>query len=69
MRTPEWRASALFTFPRDPSDGGAWQAQLLRYPKLELHMICYNYGTDEHPAVQEWLAHPRFDLHFTPTSP
>jgi hypothetical protein len=32
-------------------------------------MICYNYGTHEHPAVQEWLAHPRFDLHFTPTSP
>jgi transposase len=40
-----------------------------RYPKLELHLICDNYGTHKHPAVQEWLAaHPRFHLHFTPTS-
>jgi len=40
-----------------------------RYPKLELHLICDNYGTHKHPAVQDWLiAHPRFHLHFTPTS-
>jgi transposase len=40
-----------------------------RYPKLELHLICDNYGTHKHPAVQEWLAaHLRFHLHFTPTS-
>jgi len=34
-----------------------------------LHLIADNYGTHKHPAVQEWLAkHPRFHMHFTPTS-
>jgi len=40
-----------------------------RYPELELLLICDNYGTHKHPAVKQWLAaHPRFHLHFTPTS-
>jgi transposase len=40
-----------------------------RYPRLELHLICDHYGTHKHPAVAHWLAaHPRFQLHFTPTS-
>jgi transposase len=40
-----------------------------RYPRLELHLICDNYGTHKHPTVKRWLAaHPRFHLHFTPTS-
>ena len=40
-----------------------------RYPRLELHLICDNYGTHKHPTVKPWLAaHPRFHLHFTPTS-
>jgi transposase len=40
-----------------------------RYPKLELHLICDNYGTHKHPKVGTWLAaHPRLHLHFTPTS-
>lgn len=34
-----------------------------------LHLIADNYATHKHPAVQEWLAkHPRFVMHFTPTS-
>lgn len=34
-----------------------------------LHLICDNYATHKHPAVQQWLAkHPRFNMHFTPTS-
>ena len=34
-----------------------------------LHLIVDNYATHKHPAVQQWLAkHPRFHLHFTPTS-
>ena len=38
-------------------------------PELELHMILDNYGTHKHPVVQKWLQkHPRFKLHFTPTS-
>jgi transposase len=36
---------------------------------LRIHMICDNYGTHNHPNVKKWLAkHPRFQLHFTPTS-
>ena len=34
-----------------------------------LHLICDNYATHKHPKVTEWLAkHPRFHVHFTPTS-
>jgi transposase len=34
-----------------------------------LHLICDNYATHKHPKVQAWLQrHPRFHLHFTPTS-
>jgi transposase len=40
-----------------------------RYPRREIHLICDNYGTHKHPKVKEWLAaHPRFEMHFTPTS-
>jgi transposase len=36
---------------------------------LDIHMILDNYGTHNHPNVKQWLAkHPRFYLHFTPTS-
>ena len=32
-------------------------------------MICDNYGTHKHANVTRWLAkHPRFHLHFIPTS-
>lgn len=34
-----------------------------------LHLIVDNYATHKHPKVQEWLKkHPRFIMHFTPTS-
>ena len=34
-----------------------------------IHLILDNYGTHKHPAVRQWFAaHPRFHLHFTPTS-
>jgi len=37
--------------------------------KKELHLIVDNYATHKHPEVQAWLAkHPRFHMHFTPTS-
>ena len=37
--------------------------------ELKLHMVLDNYGTHKHPVVQKWLArHPRFVLHFIPTS-
>ncbi|MEN3266445.1 IS630 family transposase [Pseudonocardia sp.] len=36
---------------------------------LDVHLVCDNYGTHKTPAVKAWLArHPRFHLHFTPTS-
>jgi transposase len=36
---------------------------------LDLHLIVDNYGTHKHPRVKAWLRrHPRFHLHFTPTS-
>jgi transposase len=36
---------------------------------LSLHLIVDNYGTHKHPRVQSWLQrHPRFQLHFIPTS-
>ena len=40
-----------------------------RYPDVELHLVLDNYRTHKHPAVRDWLDHhPRFHLHFTPTS-
>jgi transposase len=36
---------------------------------LDVHLILDNYATHKHPNVKKWLAkHPRFHLHFTPTS-
>src|SRR5438128_2620089 len=36
---------------------------------LQVHLILDNYSTHKHDDVKRWLAkHPRFHLHFTPTS-
>ena len=36
---------------------------------LDVHLVCDNYGTHKTPAINAWLArHPRFHMHFTPTS-
>jgi transposase len=38
-------------------------------PELDLHLIVDNYGTHKHSRVKSWLRrHPRFHLHFIPTS-
>lgn len=38
-------------------------------PEPDLHLIVDNYGTHKHPRVKSWLQrHPRFHLHFIPTS-
>ena len=35
----------------------------------QLHLIVDNYATHKHPKVKRWLdKHPRFHIHFTPTS-
>jgi transposase len=37
--------------------------------ELDLHLIVDNYGTHKHPRVTSWIRrHPRFHLHFIPTS-
>ena len=37
--------------------------------RLQIHLILDNYATHKHPTVKAWLTkHPRFHLHFTPTS-
>ena len=36
---------------------------------LDLHLVLDNYATHKTPAIKDWLIrHPRFHLHFTPTS-
>ena len=38
-------------------------------PEAELHLVADNYATHKHPKVRRWLTrHPRFHMHFTPTS-
>ena len=37
--------------------------------KLDVHLVLDNASTHKTPAIQKWLAgHPRFVVHFTPTS-
>jgi len=37
--------------------------------ELDVHLILDNYQTHKHPKVKQWLAkHPRFHMHFIPTS-
>ena len=36
---------------------------------LDVHLVMDNYGTHKTPAVKRWFVrHPRFHVHFTPTS-
>jgi signal transduction histidine kinase len=38
-------------------------------PHLDIHLIADNYATHKHAKVKAWLKrHPRFHMHFTPTS-
>jgi transposase len=38
-------------------------------PDLDVHLVLDNASTHKTPAIQRWLAgHPRFVVHFTPTS-
>src|SRR5437773_2120620 len=38
------------------------------WPGQQLHVVCDNYATHNHPEVKAWLAaNPRVTLHFTPT--
>jgi transposase len=37
--------------------------------ELDVHLVCDNLSTHKTPAIAKWLAaHPRFHVHFTPTS-
>jgi len=36
--------------------------------RLDIHVVCDNYGAHKHPTVKTWLdKHPRFHMHFTST--
>ncbi len=38
-------------------------------PALEVHLVMDNYATHKTAAIQRWMVrHPRFHVHFTPTS-
>ena len=38
-------------------------------PALDVHLVMDNYGTHKTPSIKAWFArHPRFQVHFTPTS-
>jgi transposase len=38
-------------------------------PDKQIHLIIDNYSAHKHASVQQWLAaHPRFHIHYTPTS-
>lgn len=44
-------------------------AKVAKEPGVEIHLIMDNYGTHKTPRVRAWFArHPRFHVHFTPTS-
>jgi len=63
--------------PADPAHDGRHQ-EFLRFLKLidaavpkdlDLHLVLDNYANCKTPAIHQWLLkHPRFQLHFTPTS-
>ena len=38
-------------------------------PELDVHLVMDNYGTHKTPSIRNWFSrHPRFHVHFTPTS-
>jgi transposase len=44
-------------------------AAVLEEPGVTVHLIVDNYATHKTPRVKRWLVkHPRFQVHFTPTS-
>jgi transposase len=43
--------------------------QVRQVAELGVHLVCDNYATHKTDTIQRWLAtHPRFHLHFVPTS-
>jgi transposase len=45
------------------------QIDLATPKRREVHLVMDNYGTHKHPNAQAWFAaHPRFHVHFIPTS-
>src|SRR3954453_18068786 len=44
-------------------------AQVVREPGVQIHIVMDNYGTHKAPSVKRWFErHPEYHLHFTPTS-
>lgn len=58
---PRHRAKEFLTFLRRID-------RAVKKPR-DIHIVLYTYATHKTPEVQAWLSrHPRFKLHFTPTS-
>ena len=58
---PRHRAKEFLTFLRRID-------RAVKKPR-DIHLVLDNYATHKTPEVQAWLSrHPRFNLHFTPTS-
>jgi transposase len=63
------RITSPAPFSGTPAATASWQIDRETLPNLDLHLIADNYSTHKTPAVQRWLKrHPRFKLHFIPTS-
>src|ERR1700674_4533685 len=75
--TARRHCSPRSTWRAETSSASAWTGIVIRSscascaPSIatRLHLIADNYATHNHAKVKAWLdRHPRFHLHFTPTS-
>ncbi len=61
--------SCIWLSPKDRARLEGWVAGRNTPKSLDLHLVVDNYATHKHDKVKAWLKrHPRFHLHFTPTS-
>ena len=67
-----WGSLGIYLRDISPHHGAHWaytQIERETPRKLDIHIVLDNYGSHKHPKVMAWLEkHPRFHLHFTPTS-
>ena len=55
--------------PKKTAPNLAYRIDRQTLPYLDIHLIIDNYAAHKTPEVKRWLKkHPRFHIHFTPTS-
>ena len=80
-RTSTWKTNAMrhsfATYRFEQTGDAEYVAKQIGHRQIDrqtpsgmnLHLIVDNCATHKHPAVKQWIVkHPRFHLHFTPTS-